>query len=97
MLEGWKKGGFVCSYLLPGLDEDASESSEQDLVLGDFEAVGVGGFAESALLLEVSTDLVEFIGDLGIIGGSANETGQSRGSVGIASTLNQPARRLKRG
>ena len=96
MSAGCKKCESVCSYLLPGLDEDTGESAEQDLVLGNLEAIGVRRFSEGTLLFEVGTNFVKLSGDLGIVGGGSNKSGQGGGSVSIASTLDQPARRLKR-
>lgn len=76
------------------LKEDTGQDTEQDLVVGHLEAVGVRRFAQFLLSVQVGTDFVEFLGNLGVVRGSGDETSEGFGSIFIAVTLDQVTRRL---
>ena len=76
--------------LLPRLDEDAGEGTEEDLVVGRAEAVGVGALAAVLLLLERSADVGELSLDLGVVLGERREAGEGSGSLGVAAGLDEP-------
>lgn len=83
--------------LLPGLDEDTGEGTEPDLVVTRAEAVDVATLAECLLGFKVGTDVVELDLEFGIGFGETSEARQGTSSIGVAATLDQPTRRLKKG
>lgn len=76
------------------LKEDTGQDTEQDLVVGNLEAVGVRRFAQFLLSAQVGTDFVEFESDFGVVRGRRGETGEGLGGIFIAVTLDQVTRRL---
>jgi hypothetical protein len=80
--------------LLPSLDEDTSEGTEEDFVVGDAEAVDVGSLAQLLLVEVGNTDLVEFGLELGMVRRKGDESGERMGSVVVALLLDEPSRRL---
>ena len=80
--------------LLPCLDEDAGEGTKKDLIVRGAETVEVRRLAQLLLVLEGSTDLIEFVPDLGMLGREGDQTGESTGSIFIAVLLDEPSRRF---
>lgn len=80
--------------LLPSLEEDTGQDTEQDLVVGHLEAVGVRRFAQLLLSAQVGTDFIEFDGNFGVVGGSGEETSEGVGGIFITVSLDQVTRRL---
>jgi hypothetical protein len=76
------------------LDEDTSEGTEEDFVVGDAEAVDVGSLAQLLLVEVGNTDFVEFGLELGMVRGKGDESGESMGSIVVALLLDEPSRRL---
>jgi hypothetical protein len=81
--------------LLPRLDEDTGEGTEEDLVVTRSEAVKVRRLAQLLLLLEGKPDLVEFGLEVGMVGWEGNETRESTGSIVVAFLLDEPSRRFR--
>ena len=65
--------------LLPRLDEDAGEGTEEDLVVREPEAVDIRALAELLLFDQGSADVVQLSLDLGIVGVEGGETGKGLG------------------
>jgi len=80
--------------LLPGLDEDAGESTKEDFVVGGTEAVEVRRLAQLLLLLVGNTDLVELGLELRMVGREGYETREGTGCIFVALLHNEPSRRL---
>ena len=80
--------------LLPCLNKDTSEGTEEDLVVAGAEAVEVRRLAQLFLLLVGKTDLLEFGLELRMFGWEGNETGESMGGIPVAFLLDEPSGRL---
>ena len=80
--------------LLPRLNEDTGESTEEDLVVRELEAIGVRTLAKFLLLGEGGADVVQLSLDLRIVGAERRETTERMRSGVILTLLDEPARRL---
>ena len=80
--------------LLPRLNEDPSEGTETNLVVGGAEAVEVRRLAQLLLFLEGGADFVELGLKFRMVWRKGNETGKGTGSVLIASLLDEPSGRF---
>ena len=79
---------------MPGLDEDPSEGTEKDSIVGCAEAVSVRRLPQLLLVLEGNADLVKFGLELGVVGREGDETGESTGGILVALPLDEPSRGL---
>ena len=80
--------------LLPCLDENASEGTKKDFVVGGAEAVEIGRLAQPLLVLVGIADLVEFCTELWMIGGKGDETRECTCSILVALLLDEPSGRF---
>ena len=80
--------------LLPRLNEDTSECTEEDLVVAGAEAVEIRGLAQLLLLFERNADFVQFGLELRVVRRKGNKSGESAGSIIVASLLDEPSGRL---
>ena len=80
--------------MLPSLDGDAGEGTEENLVVGGTEAVAIRRFPQFLLALERNTDLVQFGSEFGIVGWKGDETGEGAGSILVTTLLDEPPRRF---
>ena len=79
---------------MPCLNEDTSESTEEDLVRGVAEAVEVAGLAGLLLLLERSLDVLKFQFNFRIVDRKACETAERFRSSVLITLLDPVTRRL---
>ena len=78
--------------LLPGLDEDTGESTEEDLVVAGAETVEIRRLAQLLLLLVGNADLIEFGLEFRMVGWEGDKTGESFGSIIVTFPLDEPSR-----
>jgi len=83
------------SELLPRLDSHTAESSEKDLVLTHLEAISPGRVADFLLLAQTHLDVLDFLGDFGVVSGYASQTLERLGSLDIFTSPEEPTRRLR--
>lgn len=80
--------------MLPGLDENTSEGTEENLIIGRSEAVQIGAGAKSYFGFKVGLNFIEFIHRFGSILGKACKAAEGDSSISIATALDEPTGRL---
>ncbi len=85
---------LTAGKLLPSLNKDTSEGAEEDLVVGEFEAVEISAGTKSSFGFKISLNFVEL--NLNIVGtlGKASKAAERCSSFFFTATLDEPTRGL---
>lgn len=75
---------------MPGLNEDTSKGTEENLVIGVFEAVDVGAGTKGFLSFEVGPDFVEFKLNFRSAFGITGETGHRGRGISVTTAFDEP-------